>query len=70
LASTPTGTLADELLAVTKKDPALFPVDLREWLKAVKTMAEQRNAVVHAIGQDRCITCGASSVVRAQGQGG
>lgn len=68
LASATTGKLADEMLAVAKQEAALFPADLREWLKAVKTMAEQRNTVVHALGRDRCITCGASSVFEHKGK--
>ena len=62
LESATTGQLVADLLAVTEPDLALFPPDLRAWFEAVKGMVEQRNFVVHAIGQDRCIKCGASSV--------
>jgi hypothetical protein len=68
LESATTGQLARELLAVVEKERALFPADLGNWLEAVKTMVEQRNAVVHAIGRDRCITCGDSSVFEHKGK--
>lgn len=57
-----TGQLANDLLGVDNRYPALLPADMRAWLLRVKAIAEQRNAIVHAIGRDRCIGCGTSSV--------
>ncbi|WP_280303475.1 hypothetical protein [Nocardia abscessus] len=57
-----TGQLANDLLGVEKRHSAMLPVGLRAWLLRVKSTAEQRNAIVHAIGRDRCISCGRSSI--------
>ncbi|MFD4443715.1 hypothetical protein ACFWPK_28470 [Nocardia sp. NPDC058519] len=57
-----TGQLANDLLGVDNRYPALLPADMRVWLLRVKTIAEQRNAIVHSIGRDRCIGCGTSSI--------
>ncbi|MET9030952.1 hypothetical protein ABZW96_35905 [Nocardia sp. NPDC004168] len=59
---TTTGLLANDLLGVEKRHPTVLPVGLRPWLLRVKLAAEQRNAVVHAVGRDRCIGCGDSSI--------
>lgn len=59
---TTTGQLADELLGIDKRHPTLLPPGFRPWLIRVKAAAEQRNAIVHAIGRDRCVACGRSSV--------
>ncbi|MGW5918111.1 hypothetical protein ACWFPY_03900 [Nocardia fluminea] len=57
-----TGQLANDLLGVDNRYPALLPADIRAWLLRVKAIAEQRNAIVHAIGRDRCFGCGTSSI--------
>ncbi|WP_067866049.1 hypothetical protein [Nocardia shimofusensis] len=56
-----TGSLTKELLGIEKRYPALLPIGFRPWLVQVQSVAEQRNAVVHAIGRDRCVDCGRSS---------
>jgi hypothetical protein len=56
-----TGQLADEMLRLGKAYPVLQFGQMRQWLIRVKEAAEARNAVVHAIGRDRCVQCGRST---------
>ena len=63
-----TGTLADQLLSIRKDHRAIVTDDMRDWLKRVKRSAEQRNAVVHATGRDRCMKCGKSSEFEHKGE--
>lgn len=57
-----TGELAKDLKGEVNRNPAISCVGFGPWLMRVVTAAEQRNEIVHAVGQDRCVGCGDSSV--------
>lgn len=53
-----TGQAADQLQHLAKSDPSLLTPEDVGWLKRVKTAAERRNSIIHAVARDRCASCG------------